>query len=72
MNPSSAFAANYDTNVQAVCPSLQINIAEPRRFQDEVSVISTELYFESLRIRRMVGFLTLKKVFCCLLVKNWD
>jgi hypothetical protein len=63
MIDSSAFAANYDTNVQAVCPSLQINIAEPRRRRDEVSLLSTELFFKPLRIRLMVVFHRLKRDF---------
>jgi hypothetical protein len=46
MNQSSAFAANYDTNVQAPLPYRQINIAEPRKTWDEVSLLSTELFFK--------------------------
>jgi hypothetical protein len=63
MNESSAFAANYDTNVQALLPYRQINIAEPRKTWDEVSLLSTELFFEALKIRLMVLFHRLKRAF---------
>jgi hypothetical protein len=39
------FVANYDANVQAVGAGLQITLAQPRRKGDEVSLISTEVYF---------------------------
>jgi hypothetical protein len=66
INKFFSFVANYDANVQAILRGLQITLAEPRRKGDEVSLLSTEVHFQTVESRpneRLKGLKSKKGVF---------
>jgi hypothetical protein len=50
------FRCKYDAKVWAAVTAVQIRLAEPRRIGDEMSFISSEVFFEARCVRQIVGF----------------
>jgi uncharacterized phage-like protein YoqJ len=58
-----SFRFKYDAKVWAEVTAMQITLAQPRKKADEVSYISSEAFFQPMRIRQTMAFSRLKNIF---------